>query len=518
MNYRFVFNQLGVLLTILSLVLLGVELTFLTLAWADEITINTTAVVTLLLTAAGGVGVSVLIRGATRQCTQTLGRRDALLLVALSWLFGAAYAALPYFIWAQSTRTLDALHPFNNYISCYFEAMSGLTTTGATVLSDIEALPHSLLLWRAFTHWLGGLGIVVLFVAVLPSLGVGGKRLYKLEAPGPTKAGVRPSIRETARILWYIYLGLTVIQTAALMIAGMSVFDAISHTFATLATGGFSTRNASTGAFTGPWFALIFIFFMILAGMNFSLFDHLLHGRFKAVFHDTELRIYLSLLAGASLVIVLALLISPRDIVMTDGSVIASNFSNSLREGVTTAVAIQTTKGFCTSDFDRWPFIAKAVLVTLMFIGGCAGSTAGGIKVIRVWVALRIMAAEIEHAFRPQVVRPIRLGGSVIDPAVRASTIAFVLGTILIFATGSIGIMMLEHGFGDDGCAYTTAASASLATLCTIGPGLDAVGATRNYGWMCSGSKVLLSLLMVMGRLEIFAILALVTPRFWREV
>jgi len=476
----------------------------------------------LFLAAALGIVVGGGMWLTLRRTTTHLGRREALLLVALSWLVGAALAATPFLLWAHLAGEEMAGHPFHRLINCYFEAMSGLTTTGATVLGadpfPIEAVAPSLLFWRALTHWLGGLGIVLLFVAVLPSLGVGGKRLFRIEAPGPEPEGVRPHIRDTARTLWYIYLGLTAVEILALLSIGrMNVYNACCHTFATLATGGFSTQTASVGAYTN-WLAVdvIIIVFMVLAGVNFGLYYQLIRRKWKAFFGDTELRVYLILmLIGAGLVVA-SIWASAEPIELTNGQPVDSNLGNSIRQGLFTTVAINTTTGFCTADFNTWPFLAKAVLVMLMLVGGSAGSTAGGIKVIRIWIAFRVMFSELERAFRPSVVRPVRVGGAKVDTDMKLSAIAFLVGIVVLFVLGAGLIMLLEQAYGDGTCDFTTAATSSIATLCTIGPGLGKIGAIENYGWFSDASKIVLSLLMALGRLEIFAILVLFTPRFWK--
>ena len=461
----------------------------------------------LIGAAVGGV-MSLL----SRYEKKTMGRREALLLVALSWLLGALLSALPFFLWAWLEKPADPGHPFHEYINCYFEAMSGLTTTGATILSKMSDLPHSIHLWRAFTHWVGGLGIVVLFVAVLPSLGVGGKRLYRVEAPGPSPEGVHPQIHDTARVLWYIYLGLTVAEIVALRIAGMSWFDATCHTFGTLATGGFSTKDYSVGQFNSVAIDVIIIVFMVLAGLNFGLYYHLIQRKFKNVFGDVELRLYLGLLLVAGIIISLTLWNQP--IRLTTGEEVGPSAGEAVRQGMFTTVSIQTTTGFCTADFNGWPFLARAILILLMFIGGSAGSTSGGIKVIRIWIAFRAILGQIEQAFRPSVVRPLKVGRTPIDTDMKYNTVAYVLGVIVLFALGSVLIMLFEPESHE--CDYGTAATASIATLCTIGPGLGKVGAVENYGWFTPGSKLVLTLLMLLGRLEIFAVIVLFTPRFWR--
>lgn len=535
MNLRYVLRQLGLLMWVLSAcmalaatwelwLLLGPGGFEPRASWALLISVGVGVALGGGLWLAGGKG-----------AIDAMTRRGALLLVGLSWLLGAGLAALPFLIWAWLREPDLAGHPFRNPIACYFEAMSGLTTTGSTVLLsrkpfDIESLPQGLLLWRATTHWLGGVGIVVLFVAVLPMIGVGGKRLFQVEAPGPKQQGVRPRIRETARILWAIYLGLTITQTALLMLAGLSFFDALCHTFATLATGGFSTRNASAGAF-GLLVQTILIVFMLLAGVNFGIYYSLIRRRFRETWRDLELRVYLGsvLLATAIITGVLigqTLHLSGDPAHPETGEVLPSitsaSFPIALLHAAFQVVSIHTTTGFATADFDRWPFIAKAVLVLIMFIGGCAGSTGGGIKVIRIVVAAKVMLAEVERTFRPHVVRTIRVGNSTVDADMRQSVLVFVLGMILIWVVGGLAVMVLENGFGGvvegGGVDFISASTASLACLMNIGPGLGLVGAVQNYGFFSTPSLAILSLLMVLGRLEVYAVLVLILPGagFWR--
>lgn len=508
MNYRFVTNQIGKLLVVLGAALLVVAV----VGECFHPGIDWETLRAFFLSALAGAVIGGVLWNRTSHVATTLGRREALLLVGLSWVVGAALAALPYYLWAHLNPDLASGHPFRSWIDCYFETMSGLTTTGATILSDIESIPRGLLLWRAFTHWLGGLGIVLLFVAVLPSLGVGGKRLYQIEAPGPSPEGVTPHIRETARILWLIYTGLTIIQTLALWAAGMDLFEAVCHTFATLATGGFSTRNASVGAYHSLAIDLIVILFMFLAGINFGLYHQLIRRRWKQVFRDPELRLYTILVVGGSLLVSLSLIREP--VVLTDGTEIPASVGSALRQGFFTTTSIQTTTGFCTSDFDLWPFAAKAILILLMFVGGCSGSTAGGIKVVRIWMAFRIMAAEIERVFRPNVIRPLKFGNMPVDNDLRLATMAYILVVLIGFLAGAGAIMLLEPVESE--CSFTTAATATVATLCTVGPGLHQVGAIENYGWFSSASKVVLTLLMLLGRLEMFAVIVLFSPKFWK--
>jgi trk system potassium uptake protein TrkH len=472
----------------------------------------------LLLSAAFGAGVAAIFliigkKPSNEQGTGSMGRREALLLVSTSWLVGAVVAAAPFLMWARMEAEKD--HPFQSVVNCFFEAMSGLTTTGATIVTDISTLPEPLLLWRALIQWLGGLGIIVLFVAVLPSLGVGAKKLFRVEAPGPDPEGVRPHIRETARVLWMIYVGMTIVEIFAYRFAGMEWFDATCHSFTTLATGGFSTQNASIGYYNSRLIDIITIVFMVAAGANFGLYYAAIRGKLRVIWSDPEFRLYLFLLTGGSIVVIFSLLGSGQPLTSTTGVVESSSIGNTITQGVFTVVSQQTTTGFCTTDFDTWPFIAKATLIMLMFVGGCAGSTGGGIKVIRIWVALKVMISELERAFRPNVIRPLMVGKAAIDPELKLATIAYVLGVVVLFVAGAGALMILESGNPE--CDFTTAASASVATICTVGPGLAQVGAIQNYEWFSDASKLLLCVLMAIGRLEVFAVLVLLTPRFWRS-
>ncbi|MHC4107662.1 MAG: TrkH family potassium uptake protein [Planctomycetota bacterium] len=517
MNFRYVLNQLGLLLIVLSSFLLFTAALFFGLESLLHHDVSPHARTALFITGLLGGLAGGSAWFFTRKGSLHLGRREALLLVGMSWIAGAAFAALPFFLWAHLEFDAETAHPFKSYVDCYFEAMSGLSTTGATVLgtpADIESIPRGLLLWRAFTQWIGGLGIVVVFVAVLPSLGVGGKRIFQVEAPGPTPEGLQPQIRQTARVLLYIYLGLTVAEILTLWAARMPLFDALCHTFTTLATGGFSTRDASIGAYDSRAVDIIVIVFMVLAGVNFSLYFAVIRRKFKSLLRDPELLTYLTVLLIGSTVVALCLAGDP--IATTTARSTEGTAGSAARYGVFTAVSVATTTGYCTADFNAWPFLAKAVLILMMFIGGSAGSTAGGIKVIRVWIAFKVLLSELERVFRPHVIRPVRVGNSIIDDELKLGTLAYVLGIVILFAVGSGAVMLIERVANETACDYTTAASASLACLCTIGPGLAKVGAIENYGWLTPYSKLILSVLMALGRLEVFAIIVLFTPRFWR--
>lgn len=511
MNVRFVANQLGVLLLAMAAGFIGLAaFAGVSARLAPDGGPEAAAAVGFLISAAAGLAVGGGLWLGTRCTEKRLGRREALLLVGLTWLVGGVLAALPFRLWAGLDPTVAPDQPFRRFVDCWFESISGLTTTGATVLSRIQDLPPSLMLWRALTHWLGGLGIVVLFVAVLPSLGTGGKKLFRVEVSGPRHEGVKPHISETSRSLWRIYLLLTAACFLGYVVFGMSWFDAACHAFSTLSTGGLSTRDASLGYYDSLGIDLVCITFMLAAGVNFNLYHHLAHGRWRPVFTDVELRTYL--LSKLLVALVIAVPLIGRTLISTTGEAVQGTAAAALRHAGFATVSMHTGTGFGTIDFELWPSFLTMILVGGMFVGGCAGSTAGGIKVIRFWVALKVMAAELEKAFRPDVVRPVKIGSGTIDPEMKLSVLAFLLGFLVVFLGGAMAVQLAE---GPD-CSMLTSTTASLACIANVGPGLGLVGPTENYGWMSPTSKVVLSLLMVLGRLEFFAIVVLFTPRFWR--
>lgn len=512
MNYRLVINQLGLLLLTLSTILLGMAAVFFGVESMLRHVVDPTARLSLLISGGIGLGIGGGAWLFTRGGSQSISRREAMLLVGLTWVLGAAFAALPFFLWANMSEIAPADHPFRNVADCYFEAMSGLTTTGASVLTDVEAMPRSLLLWRAVLHWLGGLGIVVLFVAVLPALGSSARKLMSAETSGVTKQGMMPQIKDTARLLWYIYLTLTMTQIILLRFAGMDWFDSVCHTFATLATGGFSTKNASIAAYQSPLIELICIAFMVLGGVNFSLYYQAMRGKFKSVYKDPELRLYLAMMLLGTVII--AALNYERPVVLMDGQTLEGTLVNSVRHSAFDVASMMTTTGFSTADHDQWHPAARMLLFVMVLIGGCAGSTSGGIKVIRLWIVLKTLYLQIERAFRPSVVRPIRIGDSTIGEDIMLASLAFISGYFVVLIVCSLALLWIEAGNGID---TETAISGVMACMSTTGPGLGKLGAIENYGWLSSLSKWVLSFAMLVGRLEVFTILVLFSPRFWRS-
>lgn len=414
--------------------------------------------------------------------------REALGVVGCSWLIGAGIGAIPFWVGGM----------FDSFTDAYFESMSGFTTTGASVLSNIEIQAKSLLFWRSFTHWLGGMGIIVLFVSILPYLGAGGKQLFKNESPGPDPRGLAPKIRDTASILWKTYILLTIVQIVLLYLLGMDLFDSFCHTFGTLATGGFSTRNASIAAYNSWPIEFVILIFMVLAGTNFSLYFQLRSDK-KALLKDSEWRVYIGILLAATLAVTADVWLSGL-----------SDLARSLRDASFTVVSLMTTTGYGTADFDQWPAFSHAVLLVLMFIGGSAGSTGGGLKVIRLIILFKMGLERLRKAFAPRGMRAIRVGEEPVPPEIQSNVTIFFFLWITIFAFGTLALTAM-------GLDFTTSFSAAAATLNNIGPGFAAVGPTANYGELPDAAKWLLSMFMVLGRVELISILVLFVPDFWKK-
>ncbi len=436
------------------------------------------------------VPIAVLYLFVTRRRRGGLSTKSGFLLVTMSWLAAAATGSVPFLVSGWIPSVTDA----------FFETMSGFTTTGATILTDIEALPASLLFWRSLTHWLGGMGIIVLTVAILPLLGVGGYQIMKAEAPGPSVDRLTPKITQTAKLLWFIYLGLTVLETALLMVGGLSLYDALTHTFGTLATGGFSPKAASVGHYTSPFVQIVVTVFMLAAGVNFILYYRLLLGRVRVIARNTEVKVYFAVFVAATVAIASAL---------QHGAVYGS-VGESLRYAGFQAASILTTTGYATADFAQWPAAAQVLLFALMFVGGSAGSTGGGIKVVRVVTLVKQGFNEMRYLVHQHGVFAIRLNGQVIRKDVVYSIAGFVFLYLLLLVITSI---VVATGGNDIVTSFTTA----LATLGNIGPGFGRIGPVENYAFFHDHIKWYLSFIMMVGRLEIYTVLVLVTPAFWRE-
>ncbi len=414
--------------------------------------------------------------------------KDGLLFVSLAWFVTGVFGAIPFVISGSIPSLADAV----------FESVSGFTTTGASILTNIEGLPRSLLFWRSMTHWLGGMGIVVLTVALLPLLGVGGFQLVKAEAPGPEKDKVTPKVTQAAKILWLIYFGLTAAETLLLMAGGMDWFEATTHAFGTMATGGFSPKNASVGHYNSPWIDAVITLFMVLAGANFSLYYRVLIGKGGELFSNTELKAYLFIFLAAAVAASIPL-------VETYGG-----FLNAFRYGSFQAASIITTTGYATADFDLWPSFSKAVLFFLMFVGGCSGSTGGGIKVIRLVVLAKQSGNEIRRLLYPRGVFSVRLNGKV----GRKDVVYGVAGFVFLYISLVLATTFVVASSGAD---LLTSFSSALATVGNIGPGFAAVGPTMNYAAFPDYVKWFFSFSMIAGRLELWTVFTLFSAEFWRR-
>ena len=428
---------------------------------------------------------------ATRKApNKTLSSRDGFFFVTSSWILAAGFGALP--VWFSGA--------IPSYADAYFEIMSGFTTTGASILTDIESLPRSILFWRSLTHWLGGMGIVVLVVALIPLLGVGGTKLVGAESPGPSVDKFTPKIRNNALILWLIYLGLSVLEIILLMFGGMDLFDASTHTFGTMATGGFSPKAASVGHYNSAYIDGVITVFMVLAGCNFALYYKAMRGKLSDVIHDGEFQVYIGIF------FIVALLIAGNLFFTGTYSSPAEAFRFSSFQTAT----IITTTGYATADFELWPNFSKVLLFFLMFIGGCSGSTGGGIKVIRVVTVVKLSLNNIKYMLHPRGVFNLKVGRNTI----RKEVVYTIAGFFALYIFTILATTIIVSTCGTD---IVTSLTTALVTVGNIGPGFGDIGPTENYFFFPDYIKWFLSFAMMAGRLELFTVFALLTPQFWKK-
>jgi len=425
----------------------------------------------------------------TRKHPKNIGRKEGYVIVAITWIIISLFGTLPFLL----SGTIS------NFTDAFFETMSGFTTTGATILTDIEALPKGILFWRSMTHWIGGMGIIVFTVAILPILGIGGMQLYSAEMPGVTKDKLHPRITETAKRLWAIYLIFTVVETILLMLGDMSLFDALCHSFGTVATGGFSTHNASIAGFS-PYIQYVIILFMILAGTNFTLHYFAMHGQLRKVWQSEEFRYFIYIILAGTVIITMVLAFGQKGVL----------FEDAFRSAFFQVVSIITTTGYITDNYLLWPHMIWFLIVLMMFVGGMAGSTGGGIKVVRQLLLLKNSLLELKRLIHPQAIIPVRMNGKVVSQDIIFKVMAFFLIYIIIFIMGSTLMALI-------GLDATTAIGATAATIGNIGPGLGHVGPVDNYAFIPSVGKWILSFLMLLGRLELFTVLILFSPAFWKK-
>ncbi|QNB45812.1 TrkH family potassium uptake protein [Thermanaerosceptrum fracticalcis] len=481
MNYQKIISSLGIMLMIIGVSMVLPLMWSLYYGDSDWLAFLGSSIVTFL---AGFVA-----HKATK-LEGTFHNREAFIVVTFSWLLASAFGAIPYIL----TGT------FTSYADAFFETMSGFTTTGASVLTDIESLPHGVLFWRSLTHWLGGMGIVVLFIAILSSLGTGGMQMFRAESPGPVAEKIKPRISETAKILWYTYLLFTIVETLLLWLLGMPLFDALCHTFGTLATGGFSTKNASIGYYTNPMIHWVITIFMFMSGANFALYYQALRGRSLWTFwRNPEFKLY-------SLIVLASIAFVSFDLFLAG----IKGIGNILNLASFQVVSIITTTGYATADFDRWPFFSQAILVALMFVGGCAGSTGGSIKVGRILVLLKQCLLELQKVVHPRAIMNLKIGAKNVPHDIVINILQFFFIYILITIFGTVFMALL-------GLDLTSAFTAVAATLGNVGPGLAKVGPVQNYSFIPATGKYMLSIFMLLGRLELYTVLVLILPSFWKK-
>ena len=485
MNFKPVFHVIAWLLGVVALLMGGCGLA----SWLHG---EPAAAWTALAYSAAGTLAAAAVLWVLTRSDQELSRRDGLGVVTFGWLLAGIAGAVPFVLSGTIASPIAAL----------FETVSGMTTTGASVIPVLEGVPKGILLWRALTQLIGGMGVLILVVAILPFAGAGGMQLYRAEMPGPSKDRIEPRMASTAKLLWGVYVLLVGVLVVLLRLGGLGWFDAVCHSFTTMATGGFSTRTASIAAFDSVYVETVLTVFMLLAGINFSLHYRLLRGESAAWWKDGELRFFL----GA-----FALFAAAGTLVLHGArSAAGLGWGGAFREVAFTGASLMTTTGFATGDYNRWPAALKPLLVLLMLLGGCAGSTAGGIKAGRVQVMLRAVGREIRLFMQPQAVIPIKAGRKPLEDDVLLSILGFVLLYLFVLLLGTLALVpFVPNGL--------TAFSAALACLSNVGPGFAGVGPTQNYAAIPDAGNAILTALMLVGRLELYTVLAIFMPAFWRK-
>ena len=435
------------------------------------------------------LGTGALLFLLTRNSDKNITKREGYIIVSLVWVVFSFFGSFPFLFSGAIPDFTDA----------FFETISGFTTTGSSILNDIESLPHGILFWRSITQWMGGMGIIVLTIAILPVLGIGGMQLFVAEVPGPSPDKLHPRIQETAKRLWGIYMMFTLAEAILLWAGGMSLFDAVCHSFTTMATGGYSTKQASIAYWDSGFIQYVIIFFMFLAGTNFTLAYLGLHLRFRKIFRDEEFRWYIGFIFLFSLLVAVTLIVFHENEV-----------KESIREALFQVVSIITTTGYITADYLSWTPFLSILLLIMMFFGGSTGSTGGGIKIMRIVMVIKNGFFELKRLIHPNAVIPVRFKGHAVNSQVLSNILAFFSIYMLIFAVSVVIMSTMEP-------SLDTAISAVATALGNIGPGLGSVGPMDNFYELPDFGKWFLSFLMLIGRLELFTVLILFTPAFWKR-
>ncbi len=481
-NYRLTINIIGTLLLINGFFMLTCIPFSFYYEEGDILPLLTSFLITSLV----GFLMWLLTR---KHPNKELNKRDGYLVVTFGWLSMALFGTLPYLLSGS----------INNFTDAFFETLSGFSTTGATILVDIESVHKGILFWRSLTQWVGGMGIIVLTVAILPLLGIGGMQLFVAEAPGISPDKLQPRIKETAKRLWLVYMLLTAAEFLLLWIGGMSFFDAINHSLTTMATGGFSTKNASIAYFNSPFIQYVIIIFMVLAGTNFTVTYLLLHRKFKGVVNNEEFKYYVFFMLTLGLLVGGALY-------ALDNS---GDLEESIRLGLFQVVSVVTTTGYITGDFTAWSSFITVIFLILMFVGASSGSTSGGVKVVRHLLLIKNSFAELKRQVHSNAIIPVRLNQKSVSKDIIFNVLAFLFIYIIIFAIGAVVMGLL-------GADFNTAIGSVATCLGNIGPGLGDVGPVNNFSTISTPGKWVLSFLMLVGRLELFTVLVLLTPSFWK--
>ena len=477
MNYGIVIKVLGIILLIESLLMSPAI--FISRQHGGE------AVHAFLLTIAVMLVIGLIMMNVGSKKDQ-IRAKDGIVIVALGWLMISVFGALPLYLTDSVPHYVDAL----------FEIISGFTTTGSSVIADVESLDKGILFWRSMTHWIGGMGILVFTLALLPALGVGSLQIFKAESPGPVAGKIVPRMKDTARVLYVTYIAITLLELAFLLFGGVSLIDSFVITFGTVGTGGFGPRNTSLASYSS-YVHIVTGIFMVLSGVNFSLYFLIFRKKYRDFLEDRELRLYLFFIFSAVVMIAVNLLMTFKGDVFT-----------SIRDSFFQVASIMTTTGFSTVDYEQWPSFSKLILFFLMFIGGSAGSTAGGMKVIRIMIILKLIKREVSKIFHPRALIPIKVGGKVVSNEVIARINSFLALHLVIFVIGVLVVSL-------EGVDMISSISSVAATINNIGPGFGAVGPTMTFADYSIFTKLFLSLVMLLGRLEHFTIIALLVPKTW---
>ena len=480
MNYSMVLKNLGILLICETFAMLPAFVVALVYGGSD---VSAFAYTMLIMISLG------LSSFCIKRKNKTIYARDGFAIVAIGWIIISFFGALPFY--------LSGAIP--SFIDSFFEASSGFTTTGASILNNVEILPMGIAFWRSFTHWVGGMGILVLTLAVLPTMGAGTLQIMKAESPGPSPGKLVPRVKQTAVILYGIYILITVVQVILLKLTGMSLYDALLHAFGTVGTGGFSNKNMSIGQYNNLAVEIIITLFMFVCGANFALYYSALKGNIKGFFKDEEFRLY-------SLVVLISILLISINVYLN----VYRDAGESLRRSSFQVVSIITTTGYATADFNQWPSFSKIILFILMFVGGCAGSTGGAIKNIRILLLFKIAKRDLLKIIHPRAVYAVRFGGKAVNEGTLSEVLGFFFMYIIIFFAATLVISL-------EGKDLITTISSVAATLGNIGPGFEVVGPVGNYSTLSNLSKLVLSACMIAGRLEIYPILLLMSRQFWKR-